>query len=115
RIVEGLRTGGISSHMRLELAHKVFQHTARYDGAISSYLEAQRTGSVAKFPSLLTLQFEKAQSLRYGENPHQQGAFYRELSGHEAEVVRGRQLHGKEMSYNNFLDANSALELVQEF
>ena len=115
RVVEALRTGGVSPPMRLELAHKVFQHTARYDGAISSYLEAQRTGSRAKFPSLLTLQFEKVKTLRYGENPHQQGAFYRELSGHEAAVARGRQLHGKEMSYNNFLDANSALELVKEF
>ena len=115
RVVEALRTGGVSPPMRLELAHKVFQHTARYDGAISSYLEAQRTGSIAKFPSLLTLQFEKVQTLRYGENPHQQGAFYRELFGHEAAVARGRQLHGKEMSYNNFLDANSALELVKEF
>ena len=115
RVVEALRTGGVSPPMRLELAHKVFQHTARYDGAISSYLEAQRTGSRAKFPSLLTFQFEKVKTLRYGENPHQQGAFYRELSGHEAAVARGRQLHGKEMSYNNFLDANSALELVKEF
>ena len=115
RVVDALRTGGVSPHMRLDLAHKVFQHTARYDGTISGYLEAQRTGSTAKFPSLLTLQFEKVTTLRYGENPHQQGAFYRELSGHEAAVARGQQLHGKEMSYNNFLDANSALELVKEF
>ena len=115
RVVEALRTGGVPSPMRLELARKVFQHTARYDGMVSGYLEAQSTGGAAKFPSRLALEFEKVQTLRYGENPHQQGAFYRELSGHEAAVARGRQLHGKEMSYNNFLDANSALELVKEF
>jgi phosphoribosylaminoimidazolecarboxamide formyltransferase / IMP cyclohydrolase len=68
-----------------------------------------------KFPSLLSLQFEKVNILRYGENPHQQGAFYRELASDEVGIARGRQLHGKEMSYNNFLDANSALELVKEF
>jgi phosphoribosylaminoimidazolecarboxamide formyltransferase/IMP cyclohydrolase len=63
----------------------------------------------------LSLQFELAESLRYGENPHQQGAFYRELDSKEPSVSRGKILHGKAMSYNNFLDANSALELVKEY
>ena len=115
RVVEAIRSEGVSPQMRLDLARKVFQHTGRYDGMISGYLEAQSVGGAVKFPSQLILQFEKVHTLRYGENPHQQGAFYRELSGHETAVARGRQLHGKEMSYNNFLDANSALELVKEF
>src|SRR5438132_12452677 len=114
-VLEALRAGGASPAMRRELARKVFHHTSRYDGMIAGYLEQQGASGPVKFPSRLTLQFEKVQSLRYGENPHQQGAFYRELFGHEAAVARGRQLHGKEMSYNNFLDANSALELVKEF
>ena len=115
RVVDALRDGGVPPAMRVELARKVFQHTAQYDARISGYLEAQAAGASVKFPSLLSLQFEKVNILRYGENPHQQGAFYRELGGDEVGVARGRQLHGKEMSYNNFLDANSALELVKEF
>jgi len=115
RVLDALKSDGLSAAMRRELARKVFQHTARYDSMIAGYLEGQPAGAVVKFPPLLTLQFEKAQNLRYGENPHQQGAFYRDLSGREAAVARGRQLHGKEMSYNNFLDANAALELVKEY
>jgi phosphoribosylaminoimidazolecarboxamide formyltransferase/IMP cyclohydrolase len=114
-VLEALQKGGTSAALRRELARKVFQHTARYDGMIAGYLESQCSGGGVRFPSLLTLQFEKIQTLRYGENPHQQGAFYREYGGSEPAVARGRQLHGKEMSYNNFLDANSALELVKEF
>ncbi|HEY6084241.1 MAG TPA: bifunctional phosphoribosylaminoimidazolecarboxamide formyltransferase/IMP cyclohydrolase, partial [Nitrospira sp.] len=72
------------------------------------------TGEV-KFPKLLSLQYELAEPLRYGENPHQQGAFYRELHCDEPSVSRGKILHGKAMSYNNFLDANSALELAKEY
>jgi phosphoribosylaminoimidazolecarboxamide formyltransferase/IMP cyclohydrolase len=115
KVVDALRNGGVQLPMRVELARKVFQHTAQYDARISGYLEAHAAGASVKFPSLLSLQFEKVNILRYGENPHQQGAFYRELDGDEVGVARGRQLHGKEMSYNNFLDANSALELVKEF
>ena len=68
-----------------------------------------------RFPNILTLQFEKVQNLRYGENPHQQGAFYREFGTKEPCVAHARQLQGKDMSFNNYLDANSALELVKEF
>jgi phosphoribosylaminoimidazolecarboxamide formyltransferase/IMP cyclohydrolase len=114
RVLDALGEGGTSPDLRRELARKVFQHTSRYDGVIAGYLESQGATGV-QFPSLLTLQFEKIQTLRYGENPHQQGAFYREFGGNEPSVARGRQVHGKEMSYNNFLDANSALELVKEF
>src|SRR5256712_4480329 len=114
-VLEALRAGGASPAMRRELARKVFHHTSRYDGMIAGYLEQQGASGPVRFPSLLTLQFEKVQSLRYGENPHQQGAFYRDFGSSEPGVAKARQLHGKEMSYNNLLDANAALELVKEF
>ena len=116
RVLESLRKDGPSLEMRRELARKVFQHTAGYDAAVAGYLGAQTPGGgPARFPEVLTLQFKKVQILRYGENPHQQAAFYRDLASGESAVARGRQLHGKEMSYNNFLDANAALELVKEY
>ncbi len=115
RVLEALRGGTVTQALRRELALKVFQHTARYDGVIAGYLERQVQGTEAKFPKTLSLQFELAETLRYGENPHQQGAFYRELHSTEPSVSRGKILHGKAMSYNNFLDANSALELAKEF
>ena len=94
---------------------KVFQHTARYDSVIAGYLEQQVQSGDVKFPKVLSLQFDRAEILRYGENPHQQGAFYRERQSTEPSVSRGTILHGKAMSYNNFLDANSALELAKEY
>jgi phosphoribosylaminoimidazolecarboxamide formyltransferase / IMP cyclohydrolase len=100
---------------RRELAMKVFQHTARYDSLIAGYLEQQVQSKETKFPPMLSLQFERVETLRYGENPHQQGAFYRELNTREPSVSRATMLHGKAMSYNNYLDANSALESVKEF
>ncbi|MEX5213518.1 MAG: bifunctional phosphoribosylaminoimidazolecarboxamide formyltransferase/IMP cyclohydrolase [Nitrospiraceae bacterium] len=115
RVLEAASSGSVSSSLRRELALKVFQHTARYDSLIAGYLERQVQGAATKFPALLSLQFERAETLRYGENPHQQGAFYRDLQSKEASVSRGKILHGKAMSYNNFLDANAALELVKEF
>src|SRR2546428_11098187 len=114
-VLEALRAGGASPAMRRELARKVFHHTSRYDGMIAGYLEQQGASGPVRFPSLLTLQFEKVQSPRYGENPHKQGAFYRDFGSSEPGVAKARQLHGKEMSYNNLLDANAALELVKEF
>lgn len=104
----------LSEETKFELAKKVFLHTARYDSVISNYLEKSDKEPV-RFPGILTLQFEKVQNLRYGENPHQQGAFYREFNIHEPSVSKARQLQGKEMSFNNFLDANSALELAKEY
>jgi len=94
----------------------VFLHTARYDSAISAWLGNQvPDDEKTRFPNILTLQFEKVQNLRYGENPHQQGAFYREFGTKEPCVAHARQLQGKEMSFNNYLDANSALELAKEY
>ena len=115
RVLDAAKTGTASRELRRELAMKVFQHTARYDSLIAGYLEKQVQASEVKFPQILSLQFERAEMLRYGENPHQQGAFYRELHSSEPSVSRGKILHGKAMSYNNFLDANSALELAKEY
>lgn len=117
RVLDELRkTGEVSAKTRFDLCRKVFLHTARYDSAISAYLDNQVPAEEkTRFPNILTLQFEKVQNLRYGENPHQQAAFYRAFNRKEPSVANARQLHGKEMSFNNFLDANSALELVKEF
>jgi len=108
--------GTVSKETRLELAKKVFLHTARYDSVISTYLEGRTTDAErVRFPGIVTLQFEKVEDLRYGENPHQQAAFYREFQSTEPSVSTAKQLHGKAMSFNNFLDANAGLELVKEF
>ena len=115
RVLDAVKGNAVTRELRRELAMKVFQHTARYDSVIAGYLEKQAPRGETKFPKLLSLQFELAETLRYGENPHQQGAFYRELSSNEPSVSRGKILHGKAMSYNNFLDANSALELAKEY
>ena len=117
RVLEEIRkNGAVSLKTRFELCRTVFLHTARYDSAISAWLDSQVPAEEkTRFPNILTLQFEKAQNLRYGENPHQQGAFYREFGRKEPSVSSAKQLQGKEMSFNNFLDANSALELVKEY
>jgi len=115
-VLEALRTDSVTPALRRELATKVFRHTARYDSLIATYLEQQsREAGGVKFPAILSLQFERVEMLRYGENPHQQGAFYREFGSREPSVSNGRILHGKAMSYNNYLDANAALELAREF
>ncbi len=114
-LAELQRSGGELAHAtRLALAQKVYAHTARYDGMIANYLQAQ-AGAAERFPQRLALQLEKVEDLRYGENPHQQGAFYREPGSTETGVARARVLQGKAMSFNNYLDANAALELVREF
>jgi phosphoribosylaminoimidazolecarboxamide formyltransferase/IMP cyclohydrolase len=117
RVLEEIQKAGeVSVKTRFELCRTVFLHTARYDSAISAYLDGQVPAEEkTRFPNILTLQFEKVQNLRYGENPHQQGAFYREFGRKEPSVSNATQLQGKEMSFNNFLDANSALELVKEY
>jgi phosphoribosylaminoimidazolecarboxamide formyltransferase/IMP cyclohydrolase len=110
RVTEGLRRrGGTSEMLRRELALKAFAHTARYDAAIAAWL-----GGRGEFPDFLTLQYEKIEDLRYGENPHQQGAAYRSTGRQGSSVAEARFLGGKELSYNNFLDLDSAFELVRE-
>jgi phosphoribosylaminoimidazolecarboxamide formyltransferase/IMP cyclohydrolase len=117
RVLDEIRkTGEVSAKTRFDLCRTVFLHTARYDSAISAWLNNQVPDEEkTRFPNILTLQFEKVQNLRYGENPHQEGAFYREFGTKEPCVAHAQQLQGKEMSFNNYLDANSALELVKEY
>jgi phosphoribosylaminoimidazolecarboxamide formyltransferase/IMP cyclohydrolase len=115
RVLDALQQRSVSLPLRRELAAKVFAHTARYDSLIAAYLERQGPGAAPLFPAVFSMQFERADMLRYGENPHQQGAFYREFGSAEPSVAQAKVLHGKAMSYNNYLDANAALELVREF
>jgi len=111
RLLEEIRKGGVSAQMRFELAKKVFAHTAAYDGAIANYL----TSREQEFPDKLSLQFTKRQDLRYGENPHQSAAFYRDAHPVPGSLAGYRQLQGKELSYNNIADADAAWECVKQF
>jgi len=117
-ILEELTAGGgtLGAATRFRLAQKAFSHTAAYDGAISNYLTAlDAGGGRLPFPRRLNLQFELAQELRYGENPHQAGAFYRDLAPAPGSLAGYRQLQGKELSYNNIADADAAWECVRGF
>ncbi|MFQ5353336.1 MAG: bifunctional phosphoribosylaminoimidazolecarboxamide formyltransferase/IMP cyclohydrolase [Thermodesulfobacteriota bacterium] len=111
--------GSMSKAARFNLAKKVYQLTARYDAAISNYLGAiSDTGEKAEadgptFPETYTVQYEKISGLRYGENPHQRAAFYRNPGG--GPLADSRQLHGKELSYNNIADIDAALSIAAEF
>ena len=107
-------SGGVSDAIRFDLAAKVFEHTARYDGAIANYLSV-RAETGQSFPRTLSLQFKRSQSMRYGENPHQQAAFYVEHQVAEAGIATARQIQGKELSYNNIADTDAALECVKQF
>ncbi len=100
---------------RFDLAIKAYEHTAAYDGAIANYFGQQVGNGAPDFPRTLNLQFEKAQDMRYGENPHQKAAFYRERSVTEAGIASAVQLQGKELSYNNVADTDAALECVKNF
>ncbi len=102
----------LSGQTRFNLALKSFEHTARYDTAIATYLS---NISGTQFPETLNLQFYHHQSLRYGENPHQNAAFYREKTPASGTIAAARQLQGKELSYNNIADADAALECLKAF
>ena len=104
--------GEVSYDTKYKLALKVFQHTAAYDAMISDYLRKQIN---AELPDNLTLTFEKAQELRYGENPHQKAYYYKEVKPCDGALVNAVQLHGKELSFNNINDTNGALETLKEF
>lgn len=118
KVLEELRAHGgrISRETNFEMAKKAFQLTARYDGAISNYLGALgKEGGPAEFPDTLTVQFVKAQDLRYGENPHQKAAFYREWDILPSSISGGHQLQGKELSYNNIMDGDAAWQMASDF
>jgi phosphoribosylaminoimidazolecarboxamide formyltransferase / IMP cyclohydrolase len=121
-LIEALRQGGLSYAQRFDLALKAFEHTAAYDGMIANYLgtidqtrDTLSTEERAPFPRTFNTQFLKAQDMRYGENPHQAAAFYREAQPAEASIATAVQLQGKELSYNNVADTDAALECVKSF
>ncbi len=108
--------GCLSQATRFNLAKKAFSHTAAYDSAISNYLTTLAAdGSKADFPQRFNANFEKVQDMRYGENPHQKAAFYRDLVRVPGAIANYRQLQGKELSYNNIADADAAWEAVKTF
>lgn len=112
-VLEELQAEGATTlETRRKLAAKVFRHTAAYDSYISNYL-TQATGEM--YPENLTVTYELKQNLRYGENPHQQAAFYQKHLGSDFSLASATQLHGKELSYNNIQDGNAALQIVKEF
>lgn len=107
---------GLSEATKFKLAQKVFAHTARYDSAICNYLNAVENGEKKEiFPANIGLTYDKVQDLRYGENPHQRAAFYKEHEVKEPCIANAVQLHGKELSYNNIMDADAAIEITKEF
>lgn len=113
KVLEEIKAEGDTSlATRKALAAKVFRHTGAYDALISDYL-SQVNGD--PLPERYTVTYEKIQDLRYGENPHQKAAFYRKPLAAQDTLTNAKQLHGKELSYNNINDANAALQMVKEF
>jgi phosphoribosylaminoimidazolecarboxamide formyltransferase/IMP cyclohydrolase len=100
-----------SLETRRKLALKTFEHTAQYDGAIANYLGQEEDG----FSNTLNLQFVKSQTMRYGENPHQNAAFYKEIYPNKVCISSSKQIQGKPLSFNNLADADAALECVRNF
>lgn len=112
-VLEELAANGKTSlETRKRLAAKTFRHTAAYDALIAGYLSSEVEETL---PEQLTLSYEKVSTLRYGENPHQQAAYYKDALAKPDQFVSAKQLQGKELSYNNIQDANAALEIVKEF
>ena len=110
-VLERLRGDGVSMEERRRLAQKAFQHVALYDTTIATYLR----GDEDPLSQELTIGLTRLQSLRYGENPHQRSSFYGEVLGTGGSIASARQLHGKELSHNNILDADAAWSVVQDF
>jgi len=106
-------SGGVSEPLRRRLAAEAFAHTAAYDRAIADYFAGE--AEPGPFPAMLNLTLRRKAELRYGENPHQAAAVYRELGAKGPSLVTARQLNGKELSYNNLLDLDSALAIVRSF
>jgi phosphoribosylaminoimidazolecarboxamide formyltransferase / IMP cyclohydrolase len=124
QVLAELRAGAVERSTKFMLAKKVFAHTAAYDGMISNYLSALQPGAEAHgaavpareaYPATYTLQLNKTQDMRYGENPHQSAAFYREPGGAPGLLAGWKQWQGKELSYNNIADADAAWECVKSF
>ena len=124
QVLAELKAGGVQRSTKFALAKKVFAHTAAYDGMITNYLTALEAGAEsatskvparAEYPAVFNLQLTKTQDMRYGENPHQSAAFYRETSVARGLLAGWTQLQGKELSYNNIADADAAWECVKSF
>ena len=119
RVLEEMQRGAMSLDLRRELAAAAFELTARYDRAIADYMSGLARGDSAAqdpdFPSRLALQFERRSTLRYGENPHQRAACYVESHPSSATLAAAETLHGKELSFNNLLDLDAAMQIVREF
>ncbi len=108
--------GAVSDATRFDLAKKAFSHTAAYDSAISNYLTTVNSdGTRSEFPAQINFNFAKVQDMRYGENPHQSAAFYRDIEPAPGSLAGYTQLQGKELSYNNVGDADAAWECVKTF
>ncbi len=114
-IAATLAAGGTTLAQRRAWAAAAYAHTAHYDGRVASWLGARGADEPARFPPTLHLSFEQGAPLRYGENPHQAGALYREPGAPRGVVATARVLQGKEVSYNNLADADAALECVKQF
>lgn len=112
-LTELKENGQVSLDTKFYLMNKVFEHTASYDAMICKYLKDERKDE--SLPQELTLTYEKVQEMRYGENPHQIGALYKEVGKCEGSLTIAEQLNGKELSFNNINDTNGALELLKEF
>ena len=124
QVLAELDAGGLTRQTRFALARKVYAHTAAYDGMITNYLSALEPGAEdkpaavpmrAEYPGTYTLQLEKVQDMRYGENPHQSAAFYREAAPAAGLLSGWNQIQGKELSFNNIADADAAWECVKAF
>lgn len=115
-IIEEMKNSGgsVSAKTNFELARNAFSLTARYDAAISNYLQGIDVEE-GEFPLTYTIQYERKQIMRYGENPHQKAAFYSDLSIDQPSISTAEQLWGKELSYNNIMDSDAALDLIMEF
>lgn len=109
-------TGSLSRETRFALCRQAFSHTAAYDSNVSNYLTATDIqGKQTNFPEQINLNFHKSEDLRYGENPHQQAAFYKDLSAIPGSIADYKQIQGKELSYNNIADSDAAWECVKSF
>jgi len=124
QVLSELKAGGLQRSTKFQLAKKVFAHTAAYDGMITNYLTALEPGSEdkteavptrAEYPAVFNLQLHKVQGMRYGENPHQSAAFYKEATVAEGLLAGWTQIQGKELSFNNIADADAAWECVKAF
>ncbi len=113
-------SGGVSAARRFDLARKAFAHTSQYDGAVANYLgrldpQQLQAGPIEHYPLTFNQQWVRVQNMRYGENPHQSAAFYRDLNPAPGSLAAYTQLQGKELSYNNIADADAAWECVKAF